>query len=331
MAASSSRFVIYAALSGNLLIAIVKFAAAALTGSAAMLSEAIHSLIDTGNQVLLLVGLRRAARPATPLHPFGYGLELYFWTFVVALLIFGVGAGVSIFEGVSKIRHPHPVDHAVVNYAVLGFAIVFEGAVWLTALREFRRHGKGRRGWIEAVRHSKDPTVFTVLFEDTAALCGLGVALLGTILSEWLGQPMLDGVASVLIGVILTLTAAVLAWETQSLLTGEGMAAEGLARIRAIALAEPGVLGMNEIRSMHFGPSDVLVAISLDFDDGQSAGHVERSVSRIEDRIRAAFPEVSHVFIEAQDASSRRARGQPSPDLGMISSFSSEKERPIPR
>ncbi|GBQ23804.1 cation diffusion facilitator family transporter [Gluconacetobacter sacchari] len=310
MARSSSRFVIYAALGGNLLVAVVKFVAAFLTGSAAMLSEAIHSLIDTGNQMLLLVGLRRAARPATALHPFGYGLELYFWTFVVALLIFGLGAGVSVIEGVSRIRHPQPVDHVVVNYVVLALAILFEGSVWLTALREFRRHGKGRRGWIEAVRHSKDPTVFTVLFEDTAALCGLMVALLGNILSETLDLPLLDGVASILIGVILTVTAGFLARETQSLLTGEGMAAESLARVRTLALREPGVLGLNEMRSIHFGPSDVLVALSLDFDDGLSAGDVERTVSHIEEQIRAAVPEVTHVFIEAQDASARMARGK---------------------
>ncbi|MFW7268718.1 cation diffusion facilitator family transporter [Gluconacetobacter sp. Hr-1-5] len=310
MASSSSRFVIYAALGGNLLVAVVKFVAAFMTGSAAMLSEAIHSLIDTGNQMLLLVGLRRAARPATTLHPFGYGLELYFWTFVVALLIFGLGAGVSVIEGVSRIRHPQPVDHVVVNYVVLALAILFEGSVWLTALRAFRRNGKGRRGWLEAVRHSKDPTVFTVLFEDTAALCGLAVALLGNILAETLDLPMLDGVASILIGVILTVTAAFLARETQSLLTGEGMAAESLAKVRGLALREPGVLGLNEMRSMHFGPSDVLVALSLDFDNGQSAGQVEQTVSRIEEQIRKAVPEVTHVFIEAQDASARMAKGR---------------------
>ncbi|MBB2203247.1 cation diffusion facilitator family transporter [Gluconacetobacter tumulisoli] len=311
MAPSSSRFVVYAALSGNLLIALVKFGAAALTGSAAMLSEAIHSLIDTGNQVLLLVGMRRAARPATASHPFGYGLELYFWTFVVALLIFGVGAGVSVLEGIARIRHPHPVDHVAVNYAVLAIALVFEGAVWLTALRTFRRHGKGRRGWIEAVRHSKDPTVFTVLFEDTAALCGLVVALLGTILSDLFDLPVLDGAASIVIGAILAFTAMFLARESQSLLTGEGMAAEGLARVRAIALAEPGVLGLNEIRSMHFGPSDVLVAISLDFDDAVSAGRVEDAVSRIERRVKESFPEITHTFIEAQNGQDRLAAGAP--------------------
>ena len=305
MAHSSSRFVIFAALGGNVLIAAIKFVAAAMTGSTAMLSEAIHSLVDSGNQLLLLYGMRRAARPPDATHPFGHGLQLYFWTFVVAVLIFGIGAGVSVIEGIDKIRSPHPVDRVWVNYLVLGLSLLFEGASWWVALGEFRR-GQGKRSWIEAIRASKDPTLFTVLFEDTAAVLGLLVALLGVFLSERLGMPVLDGVAALVIGAILTVTAAFLAFECQSLLTGEGVAPEVQAGIRDIAATEPGVQRLNELLTMHFGPQEVLVALSLDFDDDSSAGAVELAVSRIERRIRTAYPEVARVFVEAQERQAHR-------------------------
>jgi cation diffusion facilitator family transporter len=309
MARHSSKFVIYAALGGNLLVAATKFAAAAFTGSAAMLSEAIHSTVDSGNQLLLLLGLTRAARPATARHPFGHGLELYFWTFVVAVLIFGVGAGVSVVEGVAKIRNPHPVENIWVNYLVLGLALVFEGVVWIVALRAFHQV-KGKLSWLRAVRQSKDPTVFTVLFEDTAAMLGLLVALIGLALGQWLDLPVLDGVASLVIGLILATTAAFLAFECQSLLTGEGVSPEVQASIHEIAAAEPAVLRPNEILTMHFGPSDVLVALSLDFRDSGTASEVEQAVTRIERRIKAVHPEVKRVFIEAQDREAH-ARSQP--------------------
>ncbi|MCQ8279729.1 cation diffusion facilitator family transporter [Acetobacteraceae bacterium KSS8] len=302
---SSSRLVIFAALGGNVLIAAGKFAAAFWTGSSAMLSEAIHSLVDCGNQLMLLHGLKQAARPADAQHPFGYGLLLYFWTFVVAVLIFGVGAGVSIIEGIDKVRHPHPVENPWVNYLVLGGSIVFEGAVWVLALREFREV-KGARGWIEAIQRSKDPTSFTVLFEDSAALLGLLAALLCVWLSQALDMPLLDGVGSLLVGAILTVTAGFLAWESKSLLAGESVSPEVRASIQRIVASEPDVSRANEILTMHFGPRDVLVALSLDFDDRQSAAAVERTVSRIERRIRDAHPEVRRVFVEAQDREAHR-------------------------
>jgi cation diffusion facilitator family transporter len=222
MAAHGSKTVIYAALAGNAAISASKFAASWFTGSSAMLSEAIHSLVDTGNQLLLLHGIRRAARPPSPEHPFGHGLQLYFWAFVVAILIFGLGAGLSIFEGIDKVRTPHPVESAWVNYVVLTLGLVFEGTVWVVALRAFRQE-KGTRGWLAAIRASKDPTTFTVLFEDSAAMLGLMVALAGVYLSQALDMPVLDGVASIAIGLILAVTAAFLAYECQSLLTGEGV------------------------------------------------------------------------------------------------------------
>ncbi|HEV7718731.1 MAG TPA: cation diffusion facilitator family transporter [Arsenicitalea sp.] len=299
MASHTSKSVIYAALAGNAGIAAVKFAAAIFTGSAAMMSEAIHSLVDTGNQLLLLFGLRRAARPATAAHPFGHGLQLYFWTFVVAVLIFGVGALVSIFNGVEKLTNPHPVDDAWINYIVLGLSMLFEGAVWIVALRAFNTQ-RGKTGLLAAIRASKDPTVFTVLFEDTAALTGLVVALIGVAGSQVLHMPVLDGIASIVIGLILAVTAGFLAFESQSLLTGEAADPETRAGIERIVKAEPGVERLNEALTMHFGPSDVLVALSLDFRDTLTAADVERTVSRIERAIKVAHPNVSRVFIEAQ-------------------------------
>jgi cation diffusion facilitator family transporter len=309
MASHTSKSVIYAALAGNTAIALTKFAAAGFTGSAAMLSEAIHSVVDTGNQLLLLFGLRRAAKPADARHPFGYGLQLYFYTFVVAVLIFGVGAVISIWQGIEKIRHPATVEHAWINYIVLGLGMLFEGGVWVVALRAFNVERAGR-SWILAIRSSKDPTVFTVLFEDTAALAGLAVALLGVFLSETLNAPVIDGVASVLIGAILAVTAFFLASESQSLLTGEAASYHTRRGINRIARAEPGVVGLNQARTMHFGPNEVLVVLSLDFEDTLPAGEVERIVTRLERKIKVAHPDVRQVFIEAQSFAEDRAAGK---------------------
>jgi len=308
MASHTSKAVIYSALAGNTAIAVAKFAAAAFTGSAAMLSEAIHSVVDTGNQIILLLGLRRAAKPADARHPFGYGLQLYFYTFVVAVLIFGVGAVVTFLQGLEKIRHPHPVEHAWVNYLVLGLGMLFEGSVWIVALKAFNRQRGGRSIMAEIVS-SKDPTVFTVLFEDTAALIGLLVALLGVLLSETLEMPILDGAASLVIAALLAVTAFFLAVESQSLLTGEAASHDTRVGINRIARAEPGVLGLNQARTMHFGPNEVLVALSLDFEDSLPAGEVQRVVTRIETKLRRAYPEIGQVFIEAQsfDADRRGA------------------------
>jgi cation diffusion facilitator family transporter len=309
MAESSSKIVIYAALAGNVLVTVTKFSAAAFTGSSAMLSEAVHSVVDCGNQLLMLLGMHRAARPASVTHPFGHGLQLYFWTFVVAVLLFGVGAGVSIIEGISKIRAPHPVESPWANYVVIGLALLFEATSWTVAVREFRRD-KGDRGWLDAVRLSKDPTVFTVLFEDTAAILGLVIALLGVYLTEALAMPVLDGVASVVIGLILAGTAGFLAWECQSLLTGEAAAPEVRSRIRQIVSEEPAVTRPNEILTMHFGPRDVLAALSLEFEQHQPAAEVEAAVSRIESKIKSSHPEVTRVFVEAQRGESHRRMQQ---------------------
>ncbi|WP_158742823.1 cation diffusion facilitator family transporter [Acidisphaera sp. L21] len=313
MAHASSPIAIYAAVAGNLLVAATKFAAAFYTGSSAMLSEAIHSVVDTGNGGFLLLGRHLSTRPATRDHPFGHGLQLYFWTFVVAVMIFGVGGGVSIIEGIEKIRTPHPVENSFVNYIVLALSIVFEGASWVVALREYTatrsKSDQRRNSLLGSVVESKDPTNFSVLLEDSAALLGLVVALGGLLGAEFLQAPRLDGVASVAIGLILCGTACFLGYQCQSLLTGEAVAPEVRDGIERIALAEPGVMSANDVLTMHFGPNDVLVALSLDFADHLSAGHVEGAVSQIERRIKAAHPEVSRVFVEMQTLDAHRKAG----------------------
>jgi len=301
----TSKTVIYAALAGNAAIALTKFFAATITGSSAMLSESIHSIVDCGNQFLLLYGLKRAALPPTPEHPFGHGLQLYFYTFVVAVMVFGVGAVISILQGIEKIAHPRTIDNVWVNYVVLGLSFLFEGGVWLVALKAFNKN-RGRLGIIKAIQRSKDPTIFTVLFEDSAALMGLIMALVGIYLSQALNMPVLDGVASVLIGVILTLTAASLAYESQSLLTGESADPKTRDGIAAIANGEPGIERLNQNLTMHFGPNDVFVALSLDFKDSLNSAEVESTVSRIEQAIKKAYPQVTRVFIEAQSFEGHR-------------------------
>ncbi len=306
MASSESKKVIYAALVGNSLIAVTKFAAGFFTGSSAMFSEAVHSVVDSGNQWLLLYGIKRSKQPADESHPFGYGMELYFWAFVVAILIFGVGAGVSIYEGVQRVLRPHPITDPYVNYVVLSLAMVFEGIAWWVAFREFNRV-RGHRTWVKAIRLSKDPTVFTVLFEDSAAMLGLIVAMVGIAAAQALDMPVLDGVAAIAIGCILAITAALLAYECKGLLIGEGAGKPVVEGIRRIIGAQTGIKSINEVLTMHFGPADVLANLSIDFTEGLSADDVERTVSNLEREIKAAHPEVTRIFIEAQSATGHAA------------------------
>ncbi len=299
MAAKGSKKVIYAALAGNGLIAITKFGAATLTGSSAMLSEAIHSLVDTGNQGLLLYGIKRSKRPPDAAHPFGYGSELYFWAFVVAILIFGLGAGISFYEGVQKLLHPHPLKDPYINYIVLGLAMIFEAAAWYIAYKEFGKV-RGNFGLFEAVQRSKDPTIFTVLFEDTAAMLGLIAALIGVACADFLDIAWADGAASVAIGVILAGTAAVLAYETKGLLIGEAASRELTQGVRGIVGRAKDVRHINELRSMHMAPNDILMALSLDFHDELSAGRVEQTIFKLEKDIKGRFPDVRRLYIEVQ-------------------------------
>lgn len=309
MSNPSSKKVIFAALAGNALIAVTKFAAAAYTGSSAMLSEAIHSLVDTGNQLLMLYGMRRANKPADRMHPFGYGMELYFWTFVVAILVFAIGGSISVYEGVSKLSNPHTVDNVYVNYFVLGFAMIFEAVAWWIAFKEFRL-SKGDLGYFEAVRRSKDPTIFTVLFEDTAAMLGLMVAFIGLYLADALNMPILDGVASIVIGVILGLTAVLLAYESKGLLIGEAARGDVVDGIRGIVEADARIDHINEILTMHMGPRDVLLNISIDFDQSLDSSAVQRAISEFETQVKQDYPMVTRIFIEAQSRAGHDAAQQ---------------------
>ncbi len=297
--ASSSKKVILAALAGNSLIAVTKFAAAAVTGSSAMLSEGVHSLVDTGNQVLLLLGLKRAARPADERFPFGHGKEVYFWSFVVAILIFAVGAGVSVYEGVQHLIHPHAVENPAINYIVLALALVFEGVAWLFAFREFSR-AKGKWGYFEAVRRGKDPSLFVVLFEDSAAMLGILVAFAGVLLSQLTGNPAFDGIAAIVIGLILGGTAIWLAVETKALLIGESADPAVVAEIREIARTHEAVERVNETLTLHMGPEFILVNLSVDFRDELPAAELEEVIARLDAEIKAAQPQVQRVFIEAE-------------------------------
>lgn len=299
MAAGGSKTVIYAAIAGNLAIAVTKFIAAALTGSSAMLSEGVHSVVDTGNGLLLLWGIRQSSLPPDDRHPFGRGKELYFWTLIVAILIFAVGGGISVYEGVLHIQHPHPVENPLINYIVLALAMVFEGFAWTVAFREFRKV-KGELGYLAAVRSSKDPTTFTVLFEDTAAMLGLVVAFLGVFLGHTLHLPVLDGVASVLIGLILALVAVFLAYETKSLLIGEGVDERTRASLERLIAQDPAVTRLVRALSMHLGPNDVLLTLEIEFRPELSAAEVAAAIDRLDKSIRTLHPEVRHLFVEAQ-------------------------------
>lgn len=303
MSAGGSTGVVIVALASNLGIAATKFAAAAWTGSSAMLSEAIHSLVDTSNQALLLIGIKRAQRPADARHPFGYAREIYFWSFIVAILLFSMGAGVSIYEGIDKLTHPHPIHDAYVTYIVLGISLLLEGVSTWKAVSEFNKR-RGGAGMLAALRSSKDPTLFTVVLEDTAAICGLGVAFIGILAADQLGLMWADGVASIVIGLILAAVAAFMSIEIQGLIIGEATHPSVQDGLRVLVAAETGpgkpIRRINEIRTMHLGPDDVLVAASCDFQDHETARSVEATSARIEQAIRAKYPQVKRVYIEVQ-------------------------------
>jgi cation diffusion facilitator family transporter len=296
---ASSKKVIYAALAGNGLIAVTKFIAAAITGSSAMFSEGIHSVVDTGNQVLLLHGMRKARKPPCDRFPFGHGKEIYFWSFAVAILIFAVGSGVSLYEGIIHTIHPEPMSNPMVNYMVLGLAMLFEGAAWLFALTEFTK-SKGKWGYIEAVQRGKDPTLFVVLFEDSAAMLGIVVAFLGVLLVDLTGILIFDGIASIIIGLILGGTAIWLAYETKGLLIGESANEMVIKGIREIILKYDGIDNLNEVLTMHMGPDFVLVNVSIDFKDDIPAGDLENIISRMDTQIKESFPTVKRIFVEAE-------------------------------
>jgi cation diffusion facilitator family transporter len=306
---SGSKKVIYAALAGNLMIALTKFAAALFTGSSAMLSEGVHSLVDTGNGSLLLYGMWRARKPPDRSHPLGHGRELYFWSFIVALMVFALGAGISFYEGIIHVLRPEPMHNPRVNYVVLALSFLFEGATWRVALKEFRAT-KGDRGYLEAVRLSKDPSVFTILFEDSAALLGLAVAFAGILAADLLEIPELDGVASLFIAAILAATAVFLARESKGLLIGEPAMPEVQAAILEIANADPDVQQANGIMTVHMGPNEIVAGLSIEFEDHLTAPQIEDCVKRIEARLIAEVPDVKTLFVKPQTTRTWQRRQQ---------------------
>jgi cation diffusion facilitator family transporter len=294
-----SRKVVYAALAGNLAIALTKFIAAAFTGSSAMWSEGVHSVVDSGNQALLLYGMHRARRPADARFPFGYGKEVYFWSFVVALLVFATGAGLSLYEGVRHLREPAEITNPYVNYLVLAIAMAMEGGSWLVTYREFgRRRGDG--SLVDAVRRGKDPTVIAVLFEDSAALAGLVVAAIGVALFHLTGNAVYDGAASIVIGLLLAATALWLAFETKGLLIGEAANREVVAEITRIAKRYPEVEGVNEVLTMHVGPEYILAALSLNIARDVPRNRAHAVMDELDETLKKTDPRLKRVFIESQ-------------------------------
>jgi cation diffusion facilitator family transporter len=314
MSSSRSSKVVYVALAANVGIAATKFLAAAFTGSSAMLSEAIHSVIDTGNQLLLLLGLHRSRRPADEAHPFGHGKELYFWGLMVAILLFGVGGGMALFEGASHLVHPRPLENALWAYAVLAVAAIFESISFVNATRELLSRRGPPEFW-RRVHRSKDPSVFTTFFEDLAALLGLIVAFLGIFLGHYFQNPYLDGVASVIIGVILAGAALTLAHETRGLLVGESTSPEVVADIRKIAGSDPTVSSARTPLTMHLAPFEILLNLEVVFKQETPAVEQVAAVERIEKAIREKYPSVTRIFIEARRGEEARAASAAQPPV----------------
>jgi cation diffusion facilitator family transporter len=295
-ATTASTRTLVVALAANLGIAVSKFVAAAITGSSAMLTEGVHSVVDSVNQLLLMWGRRAAKRPADKLHPFGYGRELYFWSFVVAVLVFSLGAGVSVYEGIVHILNPEPAVSPIIAYAVLLIAFLLEGWSTVEAYRDFKK-SKGALGWFEAILRSKDPPAFIVLLENGAAIAGIAAAALGLLLSQLTHDPFFDGAASVVIGIILGFTAALLAYESKGLLIGEAADPELVRGLRELASSKKGVVGVGHVLTIHSAPDIITAMINVDFENGISAGEVERIVCEVELDAQKRWPQVRRLFI----------------------------------
>jgi cation diffusion facilitator family transporter len=300
-AASRSRFTLYAAIAANVAIAATKFVAAALSSSAAMTSEAIHSTVDTGNGLLLLVGAHLSARPADALHPFGYGKELYFWALIVGILIFAGGGGMSVYEGILRLRGAGPLTAWKVSLVVIAVSFVFEGGSFIVGARRFRRHRERMQetaGIVHAIRASKDPTAFFVVLEDSAALVGLSLAALGISLTHVFGAPIFDGLASIAIGLVLAGVAIVLAYESRDLLIGESARSAVIQNIRASAEATPHIARVGRVLTMQLGPDRILVAIEVAFVSGTTSDEVAESIGRLEAALRRRHVAIAHVFVD---------------------------------
>jgi cation diffusion facilitator family transporter len=300
--ASESKVAIFAAIAGNIAIAVTKFVAVFFTGSSAMLSEGIHSLVDTGNGWLLLLGLHKSRKPPDLTHPFGHGKELYFWSLIVAITIFAVGGGVSLYEGVSHLMHPHPTENLIWSYLVLAFAFVFEGTSWLFGWKAFRKT-KGKQGVLQAIHMSKDPSTFIVVFEDSGALLGLVIAFCGVFFGQQLNNPYLDAIASTLIGLMLGLMATFLAYESKGLLIGEGVERETLKNLRSVVERDMCIEKVSRLLTMYFGPHEVMLVLDVRFRPELSAAEVRKAVARLKRNIKEEHPDITRIFFAAESVS----------------------------
>ncbi|WP_419849763.1 cation diffusion facilitator family transporter [Candidatus Poriferisocius sp.] len=297
MAAGGGTKAVLAALFANLAIAIAKFVGFAVTRSASMLAEGVHSCADTGNQALLLLGGRLSKRDPTPRHPFGYGRERYFWSFVVSIILFTLGALFAINEGIEKVRHPHELESLWVAIGILIFGIVVESLSFRTAIVESNKV-RGKLSWGTFIRRSRTPELPVVLLEDLGAMFGLVFALIAVVLAEVTGEPRWDGVGTLVIGVLLGIIAIVLAIEMKSLLIGESATEEDRARLRAALDDSPEIDRVVDIRTQHLGPEELLVAAEVDFADGLSGDQMPAAIAAVEARLRAAVPAATHVYLE---------------------------------
>lgn len=304
---SSSKFAIYGAIAANVAIAASKFVAAAFTGSSAMLSEGIHSLVDSGNGLLILHGVRQAEKPADKRHPFGRSKELYFWALIVAILVFSVGGGMSLYEGFEHLKHPAPITDPAWNYWVLGLSMVFEGISCFLAFKAFNAD-RGDMGFWETLRRSKDPSVFAILLEDMAALLGLVIALAGVYFGHLLSNPYFDGAASIAIGVLLVGVALFLIYKTKRLLVGTGVDDETVDAIEAVVRAQPNIDQVGPPLTSYLGPADVILALDVEFAHHLTAEEIERAIDNLQVAIRAKYPEMKRIFVEAKALSNRAAQ-----------------------
>jgi len=314
MAGSSSKIVVYGAVGANVAIAIAKFVAAFFTGSAAMLSEGIHSLVDSGNGLLILFGMSRSQKPADARHPFGYGKELYFWTVIVAVLIFAVGGGMSLYKGYQYLLHPAPLTDPTWNYWVLGLAIVFEGIACSLAYREFRKT-QGTQSFWQALRASRDPAIFAILLEDLAALVGLLIALAGIYLGHLLNNLYFDGAASMTIGALLVGMAIFMLRESKALLVGEGASETVVRDLETLARQDPAVRQLQAPLTMYFGPQDALLTLEVEFEDSLTADEIEQAIERLQAAIEQKHPDFKRIFIEARAISGKHRASRPAPTL----------------
>ncbi len=296
-----SKVAIYGALIANAAIAVLKFIASFFTGSSAMLSEGIHSSVDAVNQLLLLLGISRSKKPADDSHPFGHGKEIYFWSLIVAVLIFGLGGGMSIYEGIKHIQHPEPLSNIAWNYWVIAGAIVFEGISFVIAIKKFNKDKHNTGSFFKRIRFSKDPSLFVVIFEDGAALGGLFIALIGVFVGSQFDMPFADGLASVLIGVLLVIVAIIMVIESRKLLLGESVAPYIVEELCTMIKADKDVTDLRTPLTMHMGPYDVLLALDVHFTKNHSAESLAEVIRRLELNIKTKFPEIKRIYIEARN------------------------------